>query len=137
MPVLRWKASAEVEPDYDCIVFATFLPLSSHRHLPSMLRHTWAITRQLGGSDDLVGYSLEAHLLAKEFWTVSAWRERSALAAFAHSEPHATAMSAIRPYMQTPTFVSWTCPGRALPIAWSEVRERVEAERGSRGDHPS
>ena len=84
-----------------------------------------AIRRQLGGTDGLIGYALDANLLHKTFWTVSAWSDREALAAFNRADPHRGAVIAIRPAMARTTFVTWTCEGTDLPIRWEEVRRRI------------
>ena len=76
MPALPWLAVGTPDPDADLIVMASRLSLRSHGDIPRFLRHTWLIRRQLVRSPGLIGYSLDAHLLAKTFWTVSAWQSR-------------------------------------------------------------
>jgi hypothetical protein len=49
------------------------LPLRSYRDIPAFLLWTLRIRRQLAGTAGVVGYALDAHLLRKTFWTVSAW----------------------------------------------------------------
>jgi hypothetical protein len=64
MPALPWLAVGTPDPDADLIVMASRLPLRSHGDIPRFLRHTWRIRRQLARSPGLIGYSLDAHLLA-------------------------------------------------------------------------
>lgn len=127
MPALPWIKVGTADPDADLTVIASRLPLRSHRDVPRFLWHTWLVHRQLARSPGLVGYSLDARLLGKTFWTVSAWTNRPDLGGFDRSSPHRAAKKAIRPAMLPSTFVMWRCSASSLPIPWREVRGRVEA----------
>ena len=131
MPALPWLAVGTPDPDADLIVMASRLPLRSHSDIPRFLRHTWRIRRQLARSPGLIGYSLDAHPLAKTFWTVSAWQSRPDLGAFDRTTPHAEAKGALRSAMMPSTFVMWRCRPEDLPITWAEARERVAAASGA------
>ena len=75
-------------------------------------------------------YALDARLLRKTFWTLSAWTGRPELAKFNGSDPHHAAVKAIRSRMQPTTFVTWTSRAGDLPVAWDEARERIlQADR--------
>jgi hypothetical protein len=133
-----------VSEDADLTVMASRLPLRSHRQIPRFLWHTWLVHRQLARSPGLVGYSLDARLLDKTFWTVSAWRSRPDLGDFDRSSPHRAAKKSIRPAMLPSTFVMWSCRAADLPIVWQEVRARIEATEvgpdarpARRPSHPS
>jgi heme-degrading monooxygenase HmoA len=128
MPALPWASRATVDADRDYVVMASRLPLARYRHLPGFLRATAAIRRQLAATDGLVGYSLDAHPLAKTFWTVSAWRSRAALEAFSQADPHHARVATIRTHMRPTTFVFWTCRGSDPPISWTEVRRRIQEQ---------
>ena len=127
MPALPWINVDTANHDGALTIMASKLPLRSHRHIPRFHWHTWLVHRQLAGSSGLVGYSMDARLLGKTFWTISAWKNRPDLGGFERSSPHRTAKNAIRPAMLPSTFVMWTCRAGALPITWQEVRRRVEA----------
>ena len=129
MPALPWVRGSAVDPDHECVVMASRLPLARYRHTPGFLRATLQIRRQLGGANGLVGYALDAKLLRKTFWTVSAWESREALDAFSQANPHAARVSAIRPHMRPTTFVFWTCRAGELPIDWADVRRRIDAKQ--------
>jgi len=133
MPALPWINVDTADHDADLTIIASRLQLRFHRHIPRFLWHTWLVHRRLARSPGLVGYSIEARLLGKTFWTVSAWANRSDLGRFDRSSPHRAAKKAIRPGMLPSTFVMWTCRPAALPITWREVRGRVEAA-GTRPD---
>jgi hypothetical protein len=132
MPPLPWTRVSTVAPDTPCTVMATRLPLRSYRSIPRFLLWTLRIRRQLAGSPGLVGYSLDAHLLRKTFWTVSAWTGRPELGRFNRSDPHAAATESIRPLMGTTTFLTWTCAAGELPVRWDEARRRVAEDTGAR-----
>jgi hypothetical protein len=92
-----------------------------------------AIRRQLAGTEGLIGYALDAKLLRKTFWTVSAWTDRDKLAAFNKADPHHGSVAAIRPAMGRTTFVTWMCDATDLPIRWDEVRRRINQAESKRG----
>lgn len=129
MPALPWVTGSPVDPDHECVVMASRLPLARYRHIPGFMRATMQIRRQLAGTDGLVGYALDAKLLSKTFWTVSAWQSREALDRFSRANPHAVRVSAIRSHMRPSTFVFWTGRAGDLPINWAEVRRRIDAEQ--------
>jgi hypothetical protein len=127
MPALPWKRTGKVEPDVAVTVMASRLPLRLHLRIPSFLTATLRIRRQLAAAPGLVGYALDAKLLGKTFWTVSAWQTREQLEAFAATDPHRRDVARIRPNMEPTTFVFWTATASDLPIAWDEVRRRIDA----------
>lgn len=131
MPALPWVTVETVDLDADLTIIASKLPLRGHRHIPRFLWHTWFVRRQLARTHGLVGYSMDARLWGKTFWTVSAWTNRQDLGGFERSSPHWAAKHAIRPAMLPSTFVMWRCRADALPVTWPEVRHRVEVAASS------
>jgi heme-degrading monooxygenase HmoA len=130
MPALPWKRHEEVNPATELTVMASRLPLRSHLRIPGFMSATLRIRRQLAAAPGLVGYALDAKLFDKTFWTVSAWRSREQLEAFAATDPHRGDVSKTRPHMDPTTFVFWTATAAELPIAWDDVRRRIaEAAR--------
>jgi heme-degrading monooxygenase HmoA len=132
MPALPWISLEAPDPAAELIVMASKLPLRSHGDIPRFLRETWRVRRQLTRSPGLVGYSLDAQLVAKTFWTVSAWESRPALGAFDRASPHANAKNVLRSAMMPSTFVMWRCRAHDLPISWSEVRAQIAATEAGR-----
>jgi hypothetical protein len=122
------------EPDANAtyVVMASRLPLRRYRRIPSFIRATLRIRRQLATAEGLVGYSLNAKLLSKTFWTLSAWRNQEALDRFARADPHRSLIAAIRPHMNRTTFVTWTSTGSDVPVKWETAREHVDREAGDR-----
>jgi heme-degrading monooxygenase HmoA len=125
MPALPWKRIETVEPVTEVTVMASRLPLQSHLRIPRFLAATLRIRRQLANAPGLIGYALDAKLVGKTFWTVSAWRSRDELEAFAATDPHRRDVGRIRPQMDPTTFVFWRVPASELPIGWDEVRRRI------------
>jgi len=85
MPALPWSTGKTVDPDHECMIMASRLPLAGFRHLPAFIRATMKIRKQLSTADGLIGYSLDAHPMSKTFWTLSAWESREALEAFSRA----------------------------------------------------
>jgi hypothetical protein len=125
VPALPWTSFANVDPDTECTVMASRLPLRSHATIPKFLVWTVRIRRQLAQAHGLVGYALDARLLRKTFWTVSVWTSRSELGTFNRTDPHRTGTDTIRRAMRPTTFVVWTVRAGDLPIRWDEVRRRI------------
>ena len=127
MPALPWRSFRPIEPDTPYVVTITRLPLRSHRRIPRITRATVGIVRQLSRSEGLVGYALNAKLIRKTFWTMSAWTDPEALRAFARSEAHVRAMAALSPYMNGPRIETFTVSGSELPPDWSSAADRLVA----------
>jgi hypothetical protein len=132
MPALPWIRVCEPETDITYVVMASRLPLRSYARIPSFIRATWRIRRQLSAADGLVGYSLDAKVVAKTFWTLSAWRDQEALDIFARSEPHRGLVTAIQPHMKPTTFVTWTAPGSEVAVKWETARQQINRQAGDR-----
>jgi hypothetical protein len=132
MPALPWIQVGEADADATCIVMASRLPLRTYRRIPSIIRATTRIRRQLATAEGLVGYSLDAHMLSKTFWTLSVWRDQEALDSFARAEPHRSLITAIRPHMNPTTFVTWTATGYELPVKWETARDQINRKAGDR-----
>jgi hypothetical protein len=133
VPALPWKRYEKVEPNTEYTVMGSRLPLKSYLRIPGFLGATLRIRRQLARTPGLVGYSLNAQVLRKTFWTVSVWSSRQALEQFARTDPHHGDTDKIRPVMLPSTFVFWTARADDLPIGWDEVRSRIDEERSKSG----
>lgn len=119
-----WQFFSSASPDQDYVALLAYLPLASARHLARLIMYSVRIQRQLSTSPGLIGYSLAARLAAKEFWTLSAWENETALQAFVAAPPHLTAMAAMAPYMGQTRFVRWSVKGAELPPRWNEALKR-------------
>jgi heme-degrading monooxygenase HmoA len=132
MPALPWIQLSEPQTGATFVVMASRLPLRSYRRIPSFLRATWRIRRQLATADGLVGYSLDAKIASKTFWTLSAWRDQAALDSFARSEPHRALTTATRLHMNPTTFVTWATTASDIPVPWKTARAQVNRKEEDR-----
>jgi hypothetical protein len=71
MPALPWLERQPIDPQRHYVAMASRLPLKSYLFIPGFMRETMRIRRQLGQAAGLVGYTLNAGLARKTFWTFS------------------------------------------------------------------
>jgi hypothetical protein len=125
MPALPWTSIQDVNRDGGYVAMASRLPLKHYRSIPGFLRDTLQIRKQLARTDGLVGYSLDAQLTRKTFWTLSVWTDEPSLRAFASTNPHRAIVERLRPLMNTTRFEFFTVSGDEVPLAWSAAKERL------------
>jgi len=116
MPALLWATQQEIDRERQYTAMASRLPLKSYASIPGFTRDTMRIRRQLAHSPGLVGYTLNAQLLAKTFWTFSVWETDGALRAFAGNDPHRSIIERLRPRMEKTRFEFFSVPGSELPM---------------------
>ena len=129
MPDIRWTAAGQMEPGREYVVMASHLPLRSITSTPRFFRAVAAIRKQLRGAEGLVGYTLRAKPLARRYWTLSVWTDRSALEAFMRTPPHVGVMGSLKPFMATTKFVQWQITAADGRPSWSEALERLASLR--------
>ena len=117
-------------PDKNREYFALLscLPLNKYRAIPGFLRFSSQIQKQLRATPGVIGYSLRAKLLSRNFWTLSAWADEKALTDFVAKIPHEQAMRAMMPHMGPTKFTKWKVLGSALPLQWEEAMQRSKKE---------
>jgi len=108
VPDLPWTARAELEPGTYYLVMASHLPLSRISSTVRFFRSVSAVRKQLAAADGLVGYTLRAKPLARDYWTLSVWKNETALREFMRSPPHVQIMGSLKPFMGRTKFVTWT-----------------------------
>ena len=131
MPASPWREFAEIEQDREYLVQLSYLPLLRYRSLLQFAKWLLAIQRQLNQTDGIVGYSLLAHPIQRDFWTLSVWLGKAALNNFFRSAPHAEAMKSLRMHMGETRFIEWTISGSALPPDWDNALKRFDEEPAS------
>jgi len=124
MPTRPWQSLDPVEPQRDYLVQLSYLPLVRYRSLLRFGRWLLAIQKQLSQTKGVVGYSLLARPLRREFWTLSAWSDGSTLHDFVRTSAHVRAMSALRGHMGQTVFIEWTLAGKDLPPMWNDALKR-------------
>lgn len=129
MVTLPWRTpnAARVDPAREYLCLATFLPLKRFRMVPRFFRYFRQVNEQLGSTKGLVGYSMRAAILHHRFWTVSAWENETALAAFVAAHPHMDVMGHLSPHMGPTTFVRWRAKGSELPPTWDAALAKIAA----------
>jgi hypothetical protein len=76
---------------------ASHLPLNRITGTARFFRAVLAVRKQLATADGLMGYTLRAHVLARDYWTLSVWQDEHALRAFMGTPPHLQVMSWLKP----------------------------------------
>ena len=69
MPDLAWTTRAEMEPGTGYLVMASHLPLKRITATVRFFRAVFAVRKQLATADGLIGYTLRAKPLARDYWT--------------------------------------------------------------------
>jgi hypothetical protein len=123
-----WKTFGPPEKSREYFALLSHLPLNRYRAIPSFLLFSSQIQRQLRTTPGVVGYSLRAKFLSRNFWTLSAWADEKALTDFVAKIPHERAMQAMMPHLGPTNFTKWKVLGSALPLRWEEAMQRSKKE---------
>jgi hypothetical protein len=116
-----------MEPARSYLVMASYLPLTRITSTVRFLRAVTAIRKQLADADGLVGYTLRAKPLARDYWTLSVWTDDSALHAFMRAPPHVQLMGSLKPYMGATKFVQWEIASADGRPSWAGALDRLSA----------
>jgi hypothetical protein len=108
VPDLPWTTRAEMEPGTEYLVMASHLPLKRISSTVRFFRGVSAVRKQLAAADGLVGYTLRARPLARDYWTLSVWKDETALGEFRRTPPHVQVMTSLKPFMGPTKFITWT-----------------------------
>jgi hypothetical protein len=114
-----------MEPGSGYLVMASHLPLKRISATVRFLRGVSAVRRQLAAADGLVGYTLRARPLARDYWTLSVWTDEGALREFMRTPPHVQLMTSLRPYMGPTKFVTWSITAADGRPNLAEALERL------------
>ena len=96
-----------MEPGTGYLVMASHLPLKRITATVRFFRAVFAVRKQLAAADGLIGYTLRAKPLARDYWTLSVWTDNTALREFMRTPPHVKVMTSLKPYMGPTKFVTW------------------------------
>ena len=130
MPTLPWTDCRYRPRDGESLhVLTSTLPLQSYRDVPRFLRWTLRIRRQLANAEGAAGYSLDARLLRKTFYTLSAWSSADTMNAFVHSGHHASMLTDMAGRLGQPKFVESTATRDDLPLDWNAAKRRLADAR--------
>ena len=125
MVALPWSAGPQDADELDTsVVMASRFELTSARHVLPFLIASLRVHRQVCRSEGAVGVALIARPLRREFYTLSAWRDRDAIDAMVSAEPHRSVMKAFRKQTADAEFTFWTVPASERPN-WTDARTRL------------
>lgn len=126
MPALPWtKGPFHPAEDAELHVLTSRLPLRRYSDVPRFLMWTMRIRKQLRTAPGCAGYTLDAKLLSKTFWTLSAWSDKAAMDQFVRKGSHAAMLVAMQGRVGNPKFIETPAEVGDLPLAWSAARERI------------
>jgi hypothetical protein len=114
-----------MEPGATFVVLASHLPLLKMSSTVRFFRAVSAIRKQLAETDGLVGYTLRAKPLARNYWTLSVWKDSDALRRFTETSPHVEVMSSLRPLMGATRFAEWEITGADGRPTWTQALEHL------------
>jgi len=117
-------APAEAHREYHALL--SYLPLNKYSAVPGFIRFSLQIQQQLRSTPGVVGYSLRARILSRNFWTLSVWQDQNTLMDFVAKIPHGEAMKAMIPHMGSSKFAQWKVAGSSLPPRWDEAMQRLQ-----------
>jgi hypothetical protein len=104
---------------------ASHLPLQKRSSTVRFFRAVSEIRKQLANADGMVGYTLRAKPIARDYWTLSVWSDESALRQFMRTAPHAQLMGSLRPIMGPTKFVQWEISGTEGRPDWPTALARL------------
>ena len=116
-----WKSMKPLERDRPYLVLASSIPARRLSSTGRLFRGAREVRRQLERTEGVVGFSLLARPLRKQYATLSVWVDEKALGVFAHGSPHGTLMTDLAPEMGPTTFVRWTITGSDGRPSWNDA----------------
>lgn len=128
MPTIPWM-TVNPPTGSEVQVMASRLEVRALRHVPGFFLASLSLLRQARNSPGALGITLQADLLRRTFWTLSAWTDKDALTAYATAEPHKSTIARKRKVMRDSTFTFWSIPATDLPVEWSDARRRLADAR--------
>ena len=114
-----------LDPGVEYLVLASSIPPKSIRSTLALFRGSRAVRRQLLNTDGVMGFSMLAEPLRRQYATLSVWRDDAALDDFARAHPHDELVVALAPKMGHTKFVRWAIRGADGRPSWKEALERL------------
>jgi heme-degrading monooxygenase HmoA len=119
--ILPWATLRRAEPGREYVALLSELYLDSVRTMPAFFSYSGKIQAQLKRSPGLIGFSLNAHVFRKKFWTLSVWESDEAIALFVHEKPHKDVMAALQGKLRNARFIRWRISGFQCPPSWAHA----------------
>ena len=125
VPDVPWTSRAAMEPGDQYLVLVSHLALKRISSTVQFFRGVTAVRKQLEQADGLIAYTLRAKPLARDYWTLSVWKDQSALQEFVRTPPHVRLMGSLKPVMGATKFVQWEITGAEGRPDWSAAIARL------------
>jgi hypothetical protein len=126
MPAMPWSSGSYTD-DTELLVLTSRLPLTRWRDVPRFMMWSFRIIKQLRTAQGCAGFSLDAALLTKTFWTLSAWRDQESMSAFVRSGAHAAMLADMAGRVSGFQAVDSTARQAELPLNWAGAHNRITA----------
>ena len=120
-----WKSMKPMDPDREYVVLASHIPPLSRASTLRLFRGASSVRKQLERTEGVVGFSLLARPLRKQYATLSVWVDEHALSAFSDAAPHRVLIKDLSPEMGPTKFVRWTIRGSDGRPSWSEALQKL------------
>jgi len=120
-----WRQVQPFEDGRDYLVLASSIPARRRTSTARLFKGSRAVAAQLELAHGVVGFSMLARPLRKQYATLSVWVDDAALRAFATSTPHAKLMDDLAPEMAPTRFRRWTIQGGDGRPRWAEALARL------------
>lgn len=120
-----WKSIAALEPDREYFVLASSIPPLSRSSTRRLFKGASEVRRQLASTEGIVGFSLLARPMRKQYATLSVWVDEDALMAFADGSPHRDLRTDLASEMGATKFVRWTIKGSDGRPSWRDAMNRL------------
>ena len=114
-----------LEVDHRYVVLASSIPARRLSSTGRLFRGARQVREQLERTEGVVGFSLLARPLRKQYATLSVWVDEKALGVFAHESPHGELMTDLAPEMGPTKFVRWTITGADGRPSWNDALRRL------------
>ena len=125
MPALPWKSFAAPESGREYTALLSYLPLNKWRAMPKFMKYTYQIQRQLADSEGLIGYSMDANVVGKEFWTLSVWEDKESLRRVVARALDGHVMTNLIPDMGQTEFFRFEVDRSSVPPNWEDIKRRI------------
>jgi heme-degrading monooxygenase HmoA len=130
-PPTPWKPRATVDPAREYVAFTSAFHLKSFRRVPAFMCRSLKIMKQVDAAPGIVGWSLGANVLKREFYTLSVWRDAESLRRFVRAGAHLASAAEFEHDMRRPSiFVYYKLLGRDLPPSWNDAFARQREQDG-------
>jgi len=119
-PPFKWAKTAQT--DNEVIIAVTYARLIKDKKLRRLFfQHVTKINGDLENADGYIGSTLRMQPFGDDTWTVSAWRDETAMRKFVYSETHAAAMKEASKAMAEAKVAHHSIAKSRLPLPWADV----------------